>query len=235
MLPGFFLFLLFFLCESTVTTVTTNLPSYFTSNMTTVEATTISTSTLPEKLSALQVEVVPDYPVAAGQPVNLHCSAFTVPANVNWSWHHLEDLNWREVSSSRDLTLTEPEQSGVYCCYAVSPSSQRWSRNLTVFIIATRPTVRESLGIAAFVLSLLALIIIFTALCWLGWQRFSGMLTTSNTAAKGFPGTEKAPKGGFPQVESDGDVYMNYTSTNKAYSDLDPTNMTGDNVYSSLS
>ncbi|KAI3367625.1 hypothetical protein L3Q82_026473, partial [Scortum barcoo] len=93
----------------------------------------------------------------------------------------------------------------------------------------------ESLGIAAFVLSVLALVINIAILFWLGWQFLRDRPAHSNTAAKGFPGPEKSPKGGLPQTDSDGDVYMNYTSTNQAYSDLDLTNMTGDNVYSSLS
>lgn len=45
--------------------------------------------------------------------------------------------------------------------------------------------VGEKLGIAALILSLLALIINLAILFWLSWQRFSGMLTASNTAAKG--------------------------------------------------
>lgn len=38
-----------------------------------------------------------------------------------------------------------------------------------------------------------------------------------------------------PQADADGDVYMNYASNNQAYVDLDPTSMSMDNVYSSLS
>ncbi|XP_078133639.1 uncharacterized protein LOC144535194 [Sander vitreus] len=96
----------------------------------------------------------------------------------------------------------------------------------------TAAEVGEHLGIAAFVLSLLALSINLAILFWLGWQRF-GTTLNINTAAKGFPGPEKSPKGDLPQTESDGDVYMNYTS--QAYCDWDPTIVSGDNVYSSLS
>lgn len=42
-------------------------------------------------------------------------------------------------------------------------------------------------------------------------------------------------RGVVPPADGDGDVYMNETSTNQAYTDLDPINMTMDNVYSSLS
>lgn len=42
-------------------------------------------------------------------------------------------------------------------------------------------------------------------------------------------------RGDLPQADCDAtDVYMNYTNTNPAYTDLDPANMTEDNVYSSL-
>ncbi|KAL7380711.1 hypothetical protein ABVT39_022660 [Epinephelus coioides] len=93
----------------------------------------------------------------------------------------------------------------------------------------------ENLGVAAFFFSLLALIINFAILFWLGWQRFGPTQTSSNTAAKGFPGPEKSSKGGVQQTEMDGDVYMNYTNTSQDYTDLDPSNATVDNVYSSLS
>ncbi|TDG98969.1 hypothetical protein EPR50_G00205710 [Perca flavescens] len=127
------------------------------------------------------------------------------------------------------MTLTKPEQSGLYRCRSGSNDSQVVSSDHTVYIVSVNATVGESLGIAAFVLSLLALSINFAILFWLGWQRFGATLTI-NTAAKGFPGPEKSPKGGLPPTESDGDVYMNYTS--QAYCDLDPTTVS---VYSSLS
>ncbi|XP_022606882.1 uncharacterized protein LOC111226072 [Seriola dumerili] len=226
MLLGFFL--LFFFCESTVTFLTTKWPIYVTSLNT-------PRTTMTEMLSPLLAVATPDYPVAAGQTVNLHCSAFSMPPLVNWSWQHLENMAWRQVGSEMDLTLTEPKQSGLYRCCAKTLLNQGVSHNLSVYIVAMQPTVGENLGIAAIVLSFLALIITLTILIWLGLQRVGGTMTISNTAAKGFPGPEKAPKGDFPQTESDGDVYMNYTSTNQAYTNLDPTNMTGDNVYSSLS
>ncbi|XP_040917366.1 uncharacterized protein LOC121197707 isoform X2 [Toxotes jaculatrix] len=222
MLFGFFL--LFFFCVSTVELQSTLWPIHSTTDTTTVEA----------KLSPLEVVATPDYPVAEGQTVSLHCSASATPASVNWSWQHLENWTWQAVSSSRDLSLTKPMQSGIYRCCAKSQLSQSVSHNFTVYIIAMKPT-GENLGIAAFVLSILTLIVTVTILCWLAWQRPDHTLTTPKTAAKGFPAPEKAIKGGLPQTESDGDVYMNYTSTNQAYADLDPTNMTGDNLYSSLS
>ncbi|XP_063765407.1 uncharacterized protein LOC134881788 isoform X3 [Eleginops maclovinus] len=92
--------------------------------------------------------------------------------------------------------------------------------------------VAEQLGIAAFFFSLVALISIFAIFFWLGFQRHVATQTTSNTAAKGFPGPDKSPKGGIPPAESGGDVYMNYTGND--YSDLDLNNVTG-NDYSSLS
>lgn len=217
--------LLFLLCECTVKSLVITIPEITTSAMTT-----------EEKLSALQLLATPDYPVAAGQRVDLHCSAFTMPDFVFWFWDHMENQTWQEVSTGRDLTLTEPRQSGLYRCRAVSRLSQTsMSHNHMVYIISMHATVGENLGIAAFFLSVLALIINIAILSWLAWQRLSDTLTTSSPASKGFPEPEKSPKGGLPKPDSDGDVYMNYTSTNHAYTDLDPTNVTEDNVYSSLS
>ncbi|XP_074516985.1 uncharacterized protein LOC141783525 [Sebastes fasciatus] len=211
-------FLLFFLCESTVKSQTMSLATSPTTGLIT------STEAQP---SPLQLVAIPDHPVAAGQHVVLHCGGFTISDGVTGSWQHLEDQTWRDMGdSSTDLTLTEPEHSGLYRCSAGSQLSQ----NHTVYIVSMHATVGENLGIAAFALSLLALIINIAILVWLGWQR----LTTSNTAAEGFPAPEKSPKGGLPQTESDGGMYMNYTNTSPSYSDLDPS-MKEDNVYSSLS
>ncbi|XP_026163201.1 uncharacterized protein LOC113130633 [Mastacembelus armatus] len=188
----------------------------------------------------LKVVAIPDHPVAAGETVTLYCTAVTVPAFSTWplvTWQRLENQTWQNVSTNRNLTLTEPEQSGPYRCWAQDQFFQKGiSPSHTVRIFAMLPTVVESFGITAFVLSLLALIINLAIVLWLVWQRLGGTLTTSSTpAAKGFPGPEKATKGGLPQTGKEDDVYMNYTNTNQAYSDLDPTNMTADNVYSCLS
>ena len=100
----------------------------------------IAVSSVSEWLSPLQVTAMPDYPVAAGQTVNLHCTTFAVPNFINWSWQHLENLTWQVVGSGRDLALTDPKQSGLYRCRAETRLSQRVSRNLTVFIIGVQPT-----------------------------------------------------------------------------------------------
>ncbi|XP_068582578.1 uncharacterized protein [Cebidichthys violaceus] len=212
--------LLWFLCESTVKSQTT---TWTTTNST-------NTTVAVEGKLSLQLVAIPDYPVAAGQRVNLLCNAFNVKDSVK-SWQHLENQTWHVVGIGGELTLTKPEQSGLYRCRAVS----QFSQNHTVFIISMHTTVSENLGIAAVFLSLLALIIIFAILFWLGWHRLGATLTTSNIAAKDFPGPEQSPKGGLPHTESDGDVYINYTNTSQDYTDLDPTNVTEDNVYSSLS
>ncbi|CAK6971496.1 uncharacterized protein LOC118337591 [Scomber scombrus] len=174
-----FSFLLLFLSESTGVSpyVTTSWPTLYTSQDT-------NTPTLEEELSALQLIAEPDYPVAAGQSVHLHCMASTMPRVVSWSWQRRENQTWQKVGSGRDLTLTEPDQSGQYRCYAMSNSFQRVSPEHTVYIISTHATVGEKLGIAAFVISLLSFIINFAVMSWLGWQRFSDKLSTSNTPAK---------------------------------------------------
>ncbi|XP_056282639.1 uncharacterized protein LOC130201593 isoform X2 [Pseudoliparis swirei] len=187
-------------------------------------------SSSPETLS-LQLEAIPDYPVAEGQRVNLHCKASTMPGSAQWSWQRLRNHTWHEMKTGGDLTLTEPEQSGLYRCRA----ERQFSQNHAVYITSMQTTVSEYFGIAAFVLSLLALIIISAHLFWLSYQRLDATLTTPNIAAQGFPGPEKSPKGGLPHTECGGDVYMNYTNTSQAYTDLDPTNMTREDLYSSLS
>ncbi|KAG7510671.1 hypothetical protein JOB18_027989 [Solea senegalensis] len=218
MLLGFLL--LSFVSESTVKSSTTT--GYILATTTTTTTTMTDKPHLP-----LQAMAIPDYPVAAGQPVTLFCSDFSAVI-----WQHLEHATWQDVSHRGNLTLTQPEQSGLYRCRAEAPS-RPVSRNFTVYIVDVQPTSSDILGIAAFVLSLLALIIILTLLSWLGWQRFGGgTLSTPATEVKGFPGPAKASKACSP--ESAGDVYMNCTSMNQAYTNLDPTNMTADNVYSSL-
>lgn len=90
----------------------------------------------PDKLSPLQLVATPDYPVAAGQEVHLHCSAFNMPI-VTWSWQHLENQTWLEVGIGTDLTLTKPEQSGLYHCSAETKSLQKSvSPNHTVYIVS---------------------------------------------------------------------------------------------------
>ncbi|XP_030299012.1 uncharacterized protein LOC115597322 [Sparus aurata] len=235
LLAGFYVLL--FLCKGTAGQTTQPWTTWPVTYTTTTRATTAAPAT-EVPLSHLQLTATPDYPVAEGQKVILSCSALTMPDNVVWTWVRLGNLNWTEVQkgSSSELTLTEPQQSGLYQCHAESPLSQTsQSRDHAVYIVSMHATVGENLGIAAFVLSLLALIIDFLILFWLGWKRLADPQPTSTTVAKGLPGSEKSPKGVVPPADADGDVYMNYTSTNQAYTDLDITNMTTDNVYSSLS
>ncbi|XP_042356005.1 uncharacterized protein LOC121953159 [Plectropomus leopardus] len=225
-------FLLFFLCESTVKSQIT---AGFTSRAFTTRR-TIPTEAPEEKLPPLQLVATPNYPVAVGQKVHLHCSAVNMTVSVKWVWQRQENQTWQEVGTGRDQTLTEPEESGIYRCRAQSRLSQKnvTSPEHTVYIVSKHTTVPENLGIAAFFLSLLALFINIAILFWLGCQRFGTKQNTS-TAAKSFPGPEKSSKGGLPHPEIDGDVYMNYTNTSPAYTDLDPTIVAVDNVYSSLS
>ncbi|XP_034530154.1 uncharacterized protein LOC117805735 [Notolabrus celidotus] len=230
MLCGFFLFL--FLCADTVECLITD--GYFTALVPT--GNTWPPLTTDAKLSSLQLVATPDHPVSAGQAVHLHCSASSTPKLVIWSWQSLKNQTWKDVGNKRDLTLSKPEQSGLYRCRAKSYSSS-WKKSLnhTVFIIAIQPTVGENLGIAAFALVLLVLMINLTVLSWMGWKKFGDKMNTTMTEAKVGAGHEKPPKGGLQQTDTEGEVYMNYTNTNQAYSDLDPASMTDDNVYSSLS
>ncbi|XP_076013783.1 uncharacterized protein LOC143006287 [Genypterus blacodes] len=190
-----------------------------------------------EKLSALQLVATPSYSVVAGQTVKMRCLASTMPADVSWSWHRLgSNDTWTVVGRGTDLTLTKPEESGMYRCRARSErhiGQESVSSNHTVYIIPLPTTVGEILGIAASLFSLLACILFLLILIWLWRQQVSVTLNTTHTTAKGFSGPDKSPKGDLPQAEA-GEVYMNYTHTNDAYTDLDPTYLTGGDVYTSL-
>ncbi|XP_069392631.1 uncharacterized protein [Paralichthys olivaceus] len=167
-------FLLLFSSASTVKSYFTNWPPY----------STLDTSTETDNLPHLQLVATPDYPGVAGQTVELYCNT-TIAPHFRFSWQRLESQTWREVAQGLRLTLNEPKQSGLYRCRAENQYYQKESNVITVYIIATQPTVAEKLGIIGFVLSLLALIATLTILCWLSWQRFGGTLTPLNTAAKG--------------------------------------------------
>uniref|UniRef100_UPI003AB05C57 Fc receptor-like protein 2 n=1 Tax=Centroberyx gerrardi TaxID=166262 RepID=UPI003AB05C57 len=199
--------------------------------------------TVVEIMSPLQVVATPGYPIIVeGQTLTMHCNAFTLPPSVFWSWYRLDDQGCsQKVGSSRDLTLTKAEESGQYHCQAVSDvhniRQMKLSPNHTVYIIYLPATVCENLGIAAFTFSLLALIILFAILFWLGRKRANEpaalqALANTHTTAKGFDGPGKAPKGDLPKSEAEGEMYMNF---DQAYSDLEPNYMTGDDVYSTLS
>ncbi|XP_047466127.1 uncharacterized protein LOC125023135 [Mugil cephalus] len=208
-------------------------------NSSTTSPTASTTTTLVTTSGTLLPELVvmPNYPAAIGQRVTLRCSDPLSREPILWSWEHLQNDIWEKVGSGRNLTLTEPKQSGLYrCCAELSSSQKAMSQSQVVYIIpTTKAIVGENLGIAAFVLSLLALSIVLALFFLLGWHRLRDTLTTSSPEAKGFPGPEVASKGALPHADSDAtDVYMNYTTTNQAYTDLDPANMTEDNVYSSL-
>lgn len=95
----------------------------------------------PETPSPLQLVAKPDYPVAAGQRVDLHCKTFTMPDSAVWSWQRLENQIWTEVERGRDLTLTNPEQSGLYRCHAETNLSQkRVSPDHAVYIVSMHAT-----------------------------------------------------------------------------------------------
>ncbi|XP_029973541.1 uncharacterized protein LOC115407302 isoform X2 [Salarias fasciatus] len=185
-------------------------------------------------ISSVLLEATPDYPVVAGQKVSLHCRAAPKPANVTWSWRRWgNDLH---DQSSSELVLTEPGQSGEYSCHvSILGGQTRGSNTHTVIIISIQTTVGERLGIVAFILSIVTFIITLGILFWMFWKRFDQKDTSSSPAAKSFTGPGTTTKGGLPDMGIESDVYMNYTNSNPAYSDLDPNSMADDSVYSSLS
>ncbi|RVE57442.1 hypothetical protein OJAV_G00216290 [Oryzias javanicus] len=222
----FFIFLLFWSSiksqeNATETPQTTDTP------------TTAKASTTIEIQPGVQLLASPDYPVSEGQRVHLQCKLLSVSSvSVDWSWQFLKGETWKEVDSDGELTLTKPEQSGVYRCRAKIGSN--WSQNHTVSIVAIKASIGESLGIAAFVLSLLVLITIAVGLLLVVWQRIGIPKTPPSPAVKvDDPGPKVVSKEEFPTDESDGD-YMNYTSKNSTYTDLDPSSMCADNEYSTV-
>lgn len=85
----------------------------------------------------LQLVATPDYPVAAGQKVELHCRILPVPHHNIWSWQRWQNQTWKDVGESdMNLTLTKPEESGRYCCY--SKASDRRSPEHAVYIVAMK-------------------------------------------------------------------------------------------------
>ncbi|KAG7224135.1 hypothetical protein INR49_019870, partial [Caranx melampygus] len=220
------IFLLFCICARGVTS--TSFPPVYSDTTTTA----MTTATTEAAYLYVRAMASPEYPVAAGQTVKLYCSFVTNMPTVSWYWQYQIKETWQDFGNMMNLTLTEPNQTGTYRCYAKAESIGEMSNTVTVYIVAMQPTVGDNLGIAAIVLSVLALIMAITILIWWGLQKYGGTMTTTNTAVKGFPEPGKIPKGDFPQTGGDGDVYMNYTSTSQAYTNLDPTNMTADNIYS---
>lgn len=97
-----------------------------------------SPSFSPEILR-LQLKAVPDYPVAAGQRVNLHCKSFNTTSSVTWSWQRLQNESWTAVASGQDLTLTKPEQSGRYRCLARWGLSQQRESTQHAVVIVSMP------------------------------------------------------------------------------------------------
>lgn len=94
------------------------------------------------------------------------------------------------VSKLPHLYLWNSQSISCYCTY--QPHAHQYQIyllyqpfNCNSVLFFRLQIVGENLGIAAIVLSLMALIINFGILFWLGWQRFGDTLTTSDTAAKG--------------------------------------------------
>lgn len=87
-------------------------------------------------MPVLQLVATPDYPVAAGQSVVLRCSSSIKPLSITFSWHHLQNRTWKNVSVGSELILTKPQQSGLYRCQ----DCILYSQNHTVYIISVNAT-----------------------------------------------------------------------------------------------
>ncbi|XP_061751975.1 uncharacterized protein LOC133550015 [Nerophis ophidion] len=220
--------LLVLICSSSGAHGQNALSAFFASSTTKI-------TTKMETLCPLTLLATPDYPVAAGQKVSLHCSGPT-SANVTWSWHRKENGLWHQVGTGKTLTLSEPEHSGMYRCHSSSHHhSDCGSPTHNVYIVSFHAAEMKTMGISAFTLSLLALMVNICLVFWLLWQRRCDKKSSSNTTIKGFARDGKELKGALPQAENGGHVYVNYSSTNLAYTDLEPASMRGDNTYSILS
>ncbi|XP_051941394.1 uncharacterized protein LOC127614230 [Hippocampus zosterae] len=182
---------------------------------------------------ALQLTATPDYPVAVGQEVSLRCCAQSSHTFDNWSWQRQEQERWQEVAKGYTLTLSKPQESGLYRCFAQRNLTESVSPSHAVLIISIHAI--ANVGITALVLSLLALVMNIAVMFWLGWQRLRGEESPANMETKGFPKAgKKDEKRGPAQAENEGHVYMNYSSTNLTYTELDPTGVTANNAYSVL-
>lgn len=200
-----------------------------------------------ERLSQLRLVATPSQPVVMeGQRVVLHCQASTYPPAANWSWYHMSVLNVQmNMSPGRDLVISRPEESGLYNCRAHSlvlgiSQTQSSPYHLIYVVPMTGPAVVDDLGVAGFGLSLLVCLILLAALLWFAWGRCGArclalqQVTSSSAKAKGLTASKMAPSDGLPHAESQGD-YMNFTTTNLAYAELEPNSRTRNDVYSSLS
>ncbi|KAM4540196.1 uncharacterized protein V3H82_022220 [Fundulus diaphanus] len=222
--------LVFSLCTSTVKSISSIQPTptqYPTTTITIADATLI-------KPVDLRLVATPDYPVAAGQQVQLRCITEPLSQTITWSRYNLQNESWENVGSGADLVLTEPNESGQYRCETRNVLKSV-SQYHTVYIVYM-PTMGERLGKAAFALSVLNMIAIIAGLLWLCWQQFGDQLSALNAPKKDLPAPPVVtPKVLPPLGDCDGDVYMNYTSDTQAYTDLNPSHVAGDGLYSTLS
>ncbi|KAJ0063308.1 hypothetical protein NL108_015782 [Boleophthalmus pectinirostris] len=97
-------------------------------------------------------------------------------------------------------------------------------------IVSVQNTVLDNLGVAGFVLSALALILVVAGLVWLFRPKFSTTETSLNIST-GAPSKSKDLEMAPPV---DTDVYMNCSSPNEIYTDLDPSTITEDGIYTSF-
>ncbi|XP_027855628.1 uncharacterized protein LOC114133755 [Xiphophorus couchianus] len=227
----FLCFLVFSLCASTETSLTTNSPTKTSHPMTTT-STEEPKTTIP--LDCPHLVATPDYPVAAGLTVELNCQTIIPSQNIIWSRSLLQNESWENVGSGKVLLLTEPKQTGTYRCEILN-IGKCVSQNHDVYIVSI-PTAGEKLGKAAFAFTIVILIGIIAGLGWFCWEKSGNKLRTSNAPKKDVPPPpEEIPKN-LPQTsDADVDVYMNYTSSTQPYTDLNPSNLTGEDFYSSLS
>ncbi|KAK5602682.1 hypothetical protein CRENBAI_004811 [Crenichthys baileyi] len=133
--------LILFLCTSTVTVQEGKLSSNASYSPTTA---TTAGSTTTMKVVALNLVATPDYPVAAGQSVELSCnSANPSPVPITWWRYRLQIETWENVSVGKVLILTQPQESGKYRCQTRNASTVSIvSQNHTVFIVSIPTTGR---------------------------------------------------------------------------------------------
>ncbi|XP_043999417.1 uncharacterized protein LOC122846477 [Gambusia affinis] len=224
----FLCFLVFSLCASAVKSLTSNSPT---------------TTSHPRITNSTQVPVdcphlvaTPDYPVAAGLTVELLCQTTIPSQNITWSRSHLQNESWEYVGSGKVLLLTEPKQTGTYRCEIRNNGTVTCkSQNHAVYIVSIS-TAGEKLGEAAFAFTILILIGIIAGLGWFCWERSGNKPSSSNAPKKNVPPPPEVIPKNFPQTsDADGDIYMNYTSSTQPYTDLNPSNLTGKDFYSTLS
>ncbi|KAL2099379.1 hypothetical protein ACEWY4_005859 [Coilia grayii] len=165
-----------------------------------------------------------------GQKVTLRCEACTEPPSSAWRWERQEENgSWKEVGTGQELVLSKMEESGVYLCHAMPFNVT--SLEYEVYFFSTHHSVMGSLAVAALFMSLLVLLLFIALVLWL-W--LSGRVRERPDPNPGPTEPKNYGESACDSPVDEGDIYMNTVEIEKAYSDLNPSFMAGDQSYDTL-